>query len=147
MNAHVPTAIDTTQLAISAAVAIAAAPFVELEHQSRMLAEMAACGFLAKQDAVDVAHTAALGAFGPRMVHRHGADTIQEIIAAGFELEPPKPQPVKPRPYRTPQSTVDAFWYVVRNESPARLKCWLAEHPDDSGYLERLWEAKCRPST
>jgi hypothetical protein len=40
---------------------------------------------LPKQTAVDLALTAALAAFGPGMVYRHGADFIQEIIAIGFE--------------------------------------------------------------
>ena len=31
----------------------------------------------------------------------------------------------KPRPYRTPQSTIDAFWYLVQLNDTARLKAWL----------------------
>src|SRR5271154_6697857 len=99
MNA--PCEIDTTQLAISAAVAIVEAPFVELENQSRDLAAIAACGFLAKRDAVDVAYTAALAAFGPGMARRYGADTIQEIIATGFAMEDPKPAKLSKPNYRT----------------------------------------------
>jgi len=86
---HASVKVDTKLMAITAAVAIANAPFAELEYQSRQLAELASCGILTKQAAVDVAYTAALAAFGPGMVQRHGGDAIQEIIAAGFELEEP----------------------------------------------------------
>jgi hypothetical protein len=146
MTAHAYARIDTTQLAISAAVAIAEAPFVELENQARDLAAMVACGFLTKQAAVDVAHTAALAAFGPGMVERHGADVIQEIIAAGFEMEEPKPEPAKPRPYKTPESTEHAFWYVVRLNDQAYLTRWLEDHPLDAPHLQKLLEDRCRPS-
>jgi hypothetical protein len=134
--------VDTTQLAISAAVAIAEAPFVELENQSRDLAAMAACGFLTKQAAVDVAHTAALAAFGPGMARRHGADAIQEIISTGFEMAAAKSEPA-PRPYRTPQSTIDAFWHVVHLNDQAYLTRWLEDHPLDAPYLHKIWERKC----
>ena len=47
-----------------------------------------------------------------------------------------------PEAYRTPQSTVDAFWYVVRLEDPEYLTRWLAQHPLDAPALQKLWEAK-----
>lgn len=50
------------------------------------------------------------------------------------------PAPVQP--YRTPQATVDAFWYVVSLDDPDYLARWLAEHPDDSTFLVKLWERK-----
>jgi len=137
---------DICQLTISAAVAIADAPFAELERQSRDLACLAACGFLAKQEAVDAAHNAAVAALGPGMVNRYGADSIQEIIVTGFRLEEQEREAAKPRVYRTPEATVSAFWYVVGLNDPAHLKRWLAEHPQDSRYLQKLWEAKCHPS-
>jgi hypothetical protein len=49
----------------------------------------------------------------------------------------------KVQPYRTPQSTIDAFWYVVRLDDPTYLKSWLAQHQLDAPHLHRLWEAKC----
>jgi hypothetical protein len=49
--------------------------------------------------------------------------------------------PSKP-PYRTPQATVDAFWYVVRLGDADRLTEWFAEHPLDAPYLCELWERK-----
>jgi hypothetical protein len=45
-----------------------------------------------------------------------------------------------PRPYRTPQSTIDAFWYLVRLNEPARLEAWLLDHPRDTAFLRQLWE-------
>jgi hypothetical protein len=61
--------------------------------------------------------------------------------------EPPPPEigiPVSTtRPsYRTPQSTIDAFWYVVRLEDADHLKRWLAQHPRDVVTLQKLWDGK-----
>lgn len=58
--------------------------------------------------------------------------------------EPPPLAPaeiVKERPYRTPQATVDAFFFVARNE-PGRLRAWLENHPRDAAFLHRLWKEK-----
>jgi hypothetical protein len=44
--------------------------------------------------------------------------------------------------YRTPQSTIDAFWYVVRLDDPNYLKRWLAQHPRDVTTLQKLWDGK-----
>jgi hypothetical protein len=46
------------------------------------------------------------------------------------------------RPYRTPQATIDAFWYVVRLDDADHLKRWLAQHPRDVAALQKLWEGK-----
>jgi hypothetical protein len=46
------------------------------------------------------------------------------------------------RPYRTPQSTIDAFWYVASLDDPDYLTRWLAQHPRDVVALQKLWEAK-----
>jgi hypothetical protein len=143
MTAHASAEIDTTQLAFATAIAIAEAPFVELENQSRELAAMAACGFITKQDAVDIAYTASLAAIGGGTWYRHDPDSIQEIIAKGFEMEESKAKPAEPRAYHTPESTIDAFWYVVRNENDEYLARWLAEHPLDAPYLRKLAEERC----
>jgi hypothetical protein len=47
-----------------------------------------------------------------------------------------------PEPYRTPQSTIDAFWYVVRLADPQRLAAWLDDHPKDEFFLLNLLESK-----
>jgi hypothetical protein len=46
------------------------------------------------------------------------------------------------QPYRTPQATIDAFWYVASLNHADHLKRWLAEHPRDVMALQKLWEAK-----
>jgi hypothetical protein len=46
----------------------------------------------------------------------------------------------KPRPYRTPQSTVEAFWFLVQLNDPDRLKSWLQAHPRDQKTLIDLYE-------
>jgi hypothetical protein len=47
-----------------------------------------------------------------------------------------------PLPYRTAQSTIDAFWYLVRLNDPDRLKTWLANHPLDAATLLKLYEGR-----
>ncbi|WP_338821434.1 hypothetical protein [Bradyrhizobium septentrionale] len=73
---------DLTQLAIGVAVAVAEAPFVELEHQSAALRELVDDCLIEKQRAVDILYTAALAC---GLVHRHGDDAVQEMITFGFE--------------------------------------------------------------
>lgn len=59
--------------------------------------------------------------------------------------EPP-PIPFEPpsrrEQYVTPQSTIDAFWFVASLDDPERLKRWLDDHPRDVVALQSLWEAK-----
>jgi hypothetical protein len=47
-----------------------------------------------------------------------------------------------PRPYSTPQSTIDAFWYVVSLRDSERFKAWLRDHPKDAPFLLKLLEDK-----
>lgn len=47
--------------------------------------------------------------------------------------------PVRP-PYRTPQATVDAFWYLVRLGDQQRLSNWLKDHPADAAVFLKLLE-------
>jgi hypothetical protein len=47
-----------------------------------------------------------------------------------------------PRPYRTPQSTIDAFWYLVQLNEPDRLKAWLEARPSDAPTLLKLYEER-----
>ena len=58
---------------------------------------------------------------------------------------PPHPEPAPPvlRAYHTPQSTVDAFWFLARQGNADALSAWLADHPLDAPHLHKLWEAKC----
>jgi hypothetical protein len=58
----------------------------------------------------------------------------------------PRPEPdgnqlVPERIYRTPQSTIDAFRYVVALDDLERLKTWLADHPLDAPFLLALLES------
>jgi hypothetical protein len=48
----------------------------------------------------------------------------------------------KPRPYQTAESTIDAFWYLVRLNDPDRLKAWLADRPRDRPTLRKLYEER-----
>lgn len=81
-----------------------------------------------------------------------GQDEIQRELAAAFNIgvtetpistwvdENPK---LASAPPRTPRSVLDAFWYVVRAETPNYLANWLADHPRDKAHLHAIWERKC----
>jgi hypothetical protein len=68
------------------------------------------------------------------------AAMIAEMEAADH-LAPIRPVS-EPPPYHTPQSTVDAFWFVVGLANPERFKAWLADRPKDAPFLFKLLEAK-----
>ncbi len=58
---------------------------------------------------------------------------------------PPKASDIpaaKPPPYYPAQSSVDAFWFVVAQCDPDRLKRWLHDHPEDAPFLLKLLEGK-----
>jgi hypothetical protein len=59
-------------------------------------------------------------------------------IIPHYELEAAR----RARPYRTPQSTIDAFWCVVSNYDDASIEKWLDEHPRDRLYLIDLLDVK-----
>jgi hypothetical protein len=71
---------------------------------------------------------------------------IAEILARMDAMDlVAAPEPVKPvakQSYRTPQSTIDAFLHVARNESTEYLADWLARHPLDAPHLLKIWERK-----
>ena len=69
---------------------------------------------------------------------------VAEIMARMEATDGPfkAPPPAEPRPYRTPQATIDAFWYVVRLADPERLAAWLDDHPKDEFFLLNLLEGK-----
>ena len=55
------------------------------------------------------------------------------------ERPPPAipPAPTSAPQYRTAQSTIDAFFFVVRLGDVDHLKRWLAQHPLDAQHLHR----------
>ncbi|MDN5003816.1 hypothetical protein ACFQZO_23550 [Bradyrhizobium sp. GCM10027634] len=98
-------------------------------------------GLIDRQTAVDgcqflAEHGGFVAAFGQDMCQRELSRVFAPSIHA--ELEP---QPAELRAYRTPQATVDAFFYVMRNETPAQLTAWLADHPRDAAHLHKLWKS------
>jgi hypothetical protein len=67
------------------------------------------------------------------------------ILARWEAMDDPSkrlPPRAGPEPYRTPQSTIDAFWYVVRLADPQRLAAWLDDHPKGEFFLLNLLESK-----
>jgi hypothetical protein len=76
----------------------------------------------------------------------HVAEEEISMIMEGIMIEPDcVPSIIPPRapePYRTPQSTIDTFKYLVRFNDPERLKAWLADRPQDAPTLLKLLESK-----
>jgi hypothetical protein len=72
-------------------------------------------------------------------------DMAAEIIVRGWEAQD-ESQPTKPakKEYRTPQSTIDAFFGWVVRQDEAYQRCWLAEHPKDEAYLRKLLREKSK---
>lgn len=75
------TKADPIQLAIEVGCAVAMAQLDELEAQSARLAMLVDRGQITKQRAVDILHGAAIAS---NLMHVHGPDHVQEIIASGF---------------------------------------------------------------
>jgi hypothetical protein len=104
-------------------------------------AARSALGLASKQMAAD--HLQHL-AEGWGLIEVYGQAEIQERMAEAFVWAERAPEdPPKPK-YKTPRSTIDAFWYVVRLKDPAHLLRWLDEHPRDSAFLKKLLEDRCK---
>lgn len=59
------------------------------------------------------------------------------------EMPPiPAPSPTARTTYRTPQSTIDAFLFVLGTGDVERLSAWLAKHPIDAPHLLRIYEGQ-----
>lgn len=71
---------------------------------------------------------------------------VAEIFARLEAMDnPSKRQPpprAQPRPHRTPQATIDAFWYLVTLKEPEKLAAWLRDRERDAPFLLKLLEAK-----
>jgi hypothetical protein len=50
----------------------------------------------------------------------------------------------KQKPYRTPQSTIDAFFHVAALGDADYLLRWLAQHLLDASHLRKIWGANAR---
>ncbi|WP_247409678.1 hypothetical protein [Bradyrhizobium sp. 150] len=82
------------------------------------------------------------------------SDDAQQLVRA-WELEdardrwkhtgelPPSPaeKPKTPVAYKPADSTIDAFFYLVRLGDSERLRSWLDDHRQDASYLLELLEA------
>jgi hypothetical protein len=99
-------------------------------------------GELPLHDAVDQLQNTAVG---HGLIDLIGQDAVQAIMGAAFavvRLPEPEPDEVMASGYRTPKSTIDAFWFVVGLNDPGRLKAWLRQHSGDAPTLLKLLESK-----
>ena len=61
-----------------------------------------------------------------------------ERLIRRWEAEDRKRPPPAPLPkpvYATAQSTIDAFWYLIKTGDIGRLDNWLKDHPLDYEFL------------
>jgi hypothetical protein len=77
----------------------------------------------------------------PRDGWRHTGDPAPPANVQNSDISP-KP-PSAPRSYRPAQSTIDAFFYIVRTKDADGIFEWLARHPLDAPHLHKLWKKKC----
>jgi hypothetical protein len=136
-----------------------------LRVRAEARASLVANGYMDLIEAVDTLQAAAEA---QGLVREHGQDEVQRVLAEAFakvdkpftkltelerlailrqcqELSPRISAPIdEPRrqPYRTTQSTINAFWYVVGLRDQKRFKAWLADHPQDAPFLLKLMEGK-----
>jgi hypothetical protein len=75
----------------------------------------------------------------PRDRWRHTGDVPPPAHVRNGDISA---RPEKPRPYRTPQATIEAFQYVAGLNDADYLKRWLEQHPRDASALCKLWERK-----
>jgi hypothetical protein len=120
MNALVST--PAAQAIISEAVALAATVADELIEAFEREAMVRAGEMIQQWELLD-----------PRDRWRQTGDAPPPIAR-------PAAKPVAP--YRTPEATQQAFWYVVRLADPERLAAWLDDHPQDESFLLKLLECK-----
>ena len=70
------------------------------------------------------------------------ADSRDRWRHIGERPPPPAIEGPAAKPYRTPQSTIDAFWYVVHLDDADRLEAWLLAHSKDAPTLLKMLETK-----
>ena len=71
------------------------------------------------------------------------ADPRDRWRHTGEQQPKPLPEPIRNAPYRTAQSTIDAFWVVARSGNADHLIAWLRDHPADAALLHTIWGQKC----
>ena len=76
----------------------------------------------------------------PRDAWRHTGETPPPAAFRNADY-PGTPQPNRHH-YRTPQATIDAFFFVAGLNDADYLKRWLQQHPRDAETLCKLWEGK-----
>jgi hypothetical protein len=102
-------------------------------------------GLLDLHDAVDELQASAER---DGLVVHIGQDAVQVVMGTAFAARRwPQPleelQVIQPSSeYRTPSSTIAAFWNVVQSNDPVRLRAWLINHPADGPALRRLLERR-----
>lgn len=76
----------------------------------------------------------------PRDAWRHTGETPPPAAFRNADV-PGTPQPYRQH-HRTPQATIDAFFFVASLNDADYLKRWLQQHPRDAEALCKLWEGK-----
>jgi hypothetical protein len=77
----------------------------------------------------------------PRDAWRHTGETPPPVAFRNADFAG-GPAPIRQQS-RTPQATIDAFFYVARTQDAEGIADWLAAHPRDAQHLHKLWKQKC----
>jgi hypothetical protein len=162
-----PSQFDFAALCASRAQMITDGSLLAGEYGDEMQVIAREIGLIAEigQDAVQniMAEAIAAASLVPNLAEPDFADEIEaEIMLRAADLvrqwelddprdrwghtgeHPPAAQPEQsPRRerYTPPQSTVDAFRYVLSLNDPDYLARWLANHPADAPALYKIWKA------
>jgi hypothetical protein len=73
--------------------------------------------------------------YGPKQPERDTDDMSLDALYNHF---------LRQHQHRTAQSTIDAFFYLVRQGDQERIKNFLYSHSDDAAYLRQLLEERCQ---
>jgi hypothetical protein len=137
------TAITISRISPSLPNTQAPDPIEVFRERSAARALLFVNGQMSLHDAVDELQAAAERT---GLIDRIGQDEVQTIMGAAFAAVRVPPASVLPEPEdsepssRTPKSTIDAFWTLVRCNDPERLKSWLRQRPADVPVLLKLLE-------
>jgi hypothetical protein len=105
-----------------------AAAFISAEQPDEIMATDCAAQILQRWEMAD-----------PRDQWKFTGETPPTEIIRNSDISA---KPTNAPKYCTPQSTIDAFWYVVGLRDQERFKAWLADHPQDAPFLLKLMEGK-----
>jgi hypothetical protein len=141
MNAHVKP-IDTEQRDfVLAALRCSYLRVKLIENEMASIGVALKGGLISPEVAVEWAEENGIGELERRAELRR-QEEVAAILARMQDVPPNSAPRSAKEPYQPASSTIDAFWYLVRLNDPARLSAWLDARPMDAPFLLKLLEAR-----